>query len=64
MGLELIFGLGALVLGLAIAMGLVANRKRNLRNKRIGDAATKEQYRHPGSYDPEKFRRGLEPEKR
>jgi hypothetical protein len=61
MGLELIFGLGALVLGLAIAMGLIANRKRNLRNKRIGDAATKEQYRHPESYNPEQFRRGLKP---
>jgi hypothetical protein len=62
MGLELIFGLGALVLGLVIAGGLLANRKRNLRNQRIGEAAAKEQYRHPSSYNPEKFRRGLKPE--
>lgn len=61
MGMELVFGLGALVLGVVIAAGLIANRKRNLRNQHIGEAAAKEQYRHPDSYDPERFRRGLQP---
>jgi hypothetical protein len=62
MGLELVFGLGALILGVVIAGGLIANRNRNLRNRKIGEAAAKEQYRHPSSYDPEKFRRGLKPD--
>jgi len=59
MGLELFYGLGAVVLGLAVAWAVFTNKGRSPRNERIGDAATKEQYRHPESYDPEKFRHGL-----
>ncbi len=63
MGMELVYGLGALLLGGAIAWAMMANKHRSARNERIGDAATREQYRHPDDYDPEKFRRGLIPEK-
>ena len=63
MGLELFYGLGAVILGLAVAWALFANKSRSARNQRIGDAATREQYRHPESYEPEQFRRGLTPEK-
>lgn len=63
MGMELFYGLGAAALGLVLAWAIFTNRGRSARNERIGDAAAKEQYRHPESYNPDKFRRGLEPEK-
>lgn len=60
MGLEAFYGIGTLVLGAVIAYVLLKN-SRNPRNDRIGDAATREQYRHPETYEPEKFRAGLKP---
>lgn len=63
MGVELVYGLGALLLAGAIAWAMASNTHRNARNQRIGAAAVREQYRHPDSYDPEKFRRGLTAEK-
>jgi hypothetical protein len=61
--MELVYGLGALLLGGAIAWAMASNTHRSARNQRIGAAAVREQYRHPDSYDPGKFRRGLTPEK-
>jgi hypothetical protein len=58
---ELLFGVGVLILGVAIAWALVRNKYRNRANDAITDAATREQYTHPNSYDPNKFRHGLGP---
>jgi hypothetical protein len=60
MGLEVMYGIGALLLGAAICYALLRN-SRNPRNDRIGAAAAREQYRHPDTYEPEKFRAGLKP---
>lgn len=61
MGMELVFGLGGLIIGAILAYGILANRGRSARNDRIGDAAAREQYKHPESYNPEDFRKGLRP---
>jgi hypothetical protein len=56
------FGLfGAIVLGAVMAYADFRNRKQNPRNVRIAEAATREEYRHPDSYNPETFRQGLKP---
>jgi hypothetical protein len=52
---------GAIILGLVLAYSMVRNRARTPHNERIAEAATREQYRHPETYDPEQFRRGLRP---
>lgn len=57
----LILAIGAIILGLVLAWAVFRNQSRNRANDRIGDAAAREQYRHPESYDPEKFRAGLGP---
>lgn len=57
----LLLAIGAVVLGLVLAWGIVRNRRRNRDNDRIGDAAARAQYRDPGSYDAEKFRAQLGP---
>jgi hypothetical protein len=60
-GPELFFGIGAIILAVVIAWAILRNRARNHGNDRLTEAATREEYRHPGSYDPEKFREGLKP---
>ena len=51
--------IGAIILGLVLAYAIFRNRSRNPRNEQIAEAATREEYRHPDSYDPQTFRRGL-----
>jgi hypothetical protein len=60
-GPELFFGIGAIILAAVIAWAILRNRARNRGNDRLTEAATREEYRHPGSYDPKKFRQGLKP---
>lgn len=55
-----VYGIGALLLAAAIGYALLGN-SRNSRNDRIGDAATREQYHHPETYQPAEFRAGLKP---
>ena len=52
----LLLAIGAIILGLVLAWGIFRNRQRNRANDRIGDAAARDQYQHPHSYDPEKYR--------
>jgi hypothetical protein len=52
--------IGAVVLGLVLAYASLRNRSRSRKNDQIGQAATREEYRHPESYNPQKFRDGLE----
>jgi hypothetical protein len=51
--------IGAVVLTIVLAYSLFRNRNRSPRNERIAEAATREEYRHPDSYNPKPFRDGL-----
>ncbi len=51
MGLELAYGLGALVLALGLAWGIFQSRSRNRANDEVTDRATREEYDHPETYD-------------
>ena len=55
MGMERVFGLGAVILGGAIAGSMIRNRHRNLANAAVTDAATRAEYKRPESYDPKQF---------
>lgn len=61
--LELFYGLGTFILGAAVAWAVIRNSQRNHANDAVTEAATREEYRHPNSYDPEKFRAQLQPKK-
>ena len=61
MAMEIVYGIGGLILGLALAWALMRNQTRNRANDRIGDTAAREQYQHPNSYNPEKYRARLGP---
>ena len=52
--------IGALILGLALAYAMIRNRKRNRRAVKIGEAAAREEFLHPSSYNPQKFRNQLQ----
>ncbi|MBW8811990.1 MAG: hypothetical protein JF588_01075 [Caulobacterales bacterium] len=47
---EMLWGLGLVVLALALAWGLLQNRRRNRANDRITEEATREQYSNPADY--------------
>jgi hypothetical protein len=47
---EMLWGLGLVVLALALAWGLLQNRRRNRANDRITEEATREQYSDPAHY--------------
>jgi hypothetical protein len=49
MGMELVFGLGALLLGGAMMWAMPTKQQRSARNRRIGAAVVRERYRHFGS---------------
>lgn len=51
---EVLYGVGALVLVLALAWGTMQSRKRNRANDRVTEAATRESYEHPEAYKQEK----------
>ena len=55
MGMELVFGLGAVILGGAIAWSMIRNRHRNPANDAVTEAATRAEYKRPESYDPKHF---------
>lgn len=60
---ELLYGLGALFIALAIAYGLMRNRGRNKANDAITEQATLEEYQHPERYErtEEEFRERVRP---
>lgn len=59
MPLELLYGLGGLLLVAALYFGVRMNRTRNKANDKVIDAAVREQYRDPEGYDPKKFENKL-----
>jgi hypothetical protein len=61
MAMELVFGLGAIVLGLAIAWSVIRNRRRNPANDAVTEAATRAEYKRPESYDPKQFQPFVQP---
>ncbi|MCX8252809.1 hypothetical protein RHAL1_03909 [Beijerinckiaceae bacterium RH AL1] len=50
MGLEIGFFIGAVVLGAALAFGILQNRRRNRANDPVTEAAVREQYRDIDAY--------------
>ncbi|HMP62175.1 MAG TPA: hypothetical protein PKA17_03625 [Phenylobacterium sp.] len=60
---ELLYGLGALFIALAIAYGLMRNRGRNKANDAITEQATREEYQHPERYErtEDEFRERVRP---
>jgi hypothetical protein len=61
--MEVFFGIGTLILAAALAWAILRNRRRNRANDPITDAATREEYKHPASYNPEKYRAELHPKR-
>ena len=61
--LELLYGLGALLLMAALIYGFVQYKRRNRANDAITEAATHEEYSHPDTYqrEEEDFRRQIRP---
>ena len=51
---EMLFHIGWVVLGLALAYGLWKYYTRNKANDAVTEQATREQYEHPESYDNER----------
>ncbi len=58
---ELLYGVGTFILGAVIAWAILRNKYRNRTNDTVTEAATRAEYRHPNSYNPEKFRQELRP---
>lgn len=63
LGLELLFGLGALVLLGALVWGFTQYKRRNRANDAVTEAATRDEYDHPNTYkqDEEAFRDQVRP---
>lgn len=51
--LELLYGVGALLLAAALVWGVVQYRTRNKANDPLTEAATREEYDHPDRYQDE-----------
>ena len=61
--LEISFGIGTVALALGVVWAIIRNKQRNRANDPITEAATREEYEKPGTYDPEKFRARLHPKR-
>ena len=48
--LELLYGVGALVLLIALVWGITQYKSRNKANDPLTEAATREEYDHPDTY--------------
>jgi hypothetical protein len=48
--LELLYGVGALALLIALVWGITQYKSRNKANDRLTEAATREEYDHPDTY--------------
>ncbi|WP_369062001.1 hypothetical protein ABOZ73_07470 [Caulobacter sp. 73W] len=48
---EMAFPIGVILLGLALAYGLLRYKTRNKANDNITEEATREEYSHPATYD-------------
>lgn len=56
---EILYALGAVVLVIALYIGVRANRNRNKANDAVRDSAVKAEYRNPDGYDPKRFEKQL-----
>ena len=56
---EWLYGLGALVLVVALYIGTRMNKTRNKVNDKVTDAAVRASYRDPEGYDPKPFEKKL-----
>jgi hypothetical protein len=56
--LELLYGVGALVLLIALVWGITQYKSRNKANDALTEAATRDEYDHPDTYqkDEDAFR--------
>lgn len=64
MGMELVFIIGAVALGGALAFATIRNRQqRNRINDAVTEAATRAAYKRPDTYDENQFKRMLQPRK-
>lgn len=61
--LELLYGVGALLLAAALVWGIVQYRTRNKANDALTEAATREEYDHPDTYEQEQddFKKKVRP---
>ena len=61
--LELLYGLGALVLLIALVWGITQYKSRNRANDAVTEAATRDEYDHPDTYekDEDEFRKQVRP---
>lgn len=61
--LELLYGVGALLLAAALVWGIVQYRTRNKANDPLTEAATREEYDHPDRYQQEQddFKKRIRP---
>ena len=61
--LELLYGLGALVLLAALVWGIVQYKTRNKANDPLTEAATREEYDHPETYEQkqDEFKKQVRP---
>lgn len=53
---EIFYGIGVVVLAVGIAWGVLRNKHLNRANDQVTEAATKEAYEHPETYDEGKFK--------
>lgn len=51
MQLELLYGVGALLLAAALVWGIIQYRTRNKANDPLTEAATRDEYDHPDTYE-------------
>lgn len=63
LGLELLYGLGALALLAALVWGFTQHRRRNRANDAVTEAATRDEYDYPDTYqrDEQAFRDQIRP---
>ena len=61
--LELLYGVGALVLLVALVWGITQYKTRNKANDALTEAATREEYDHPDRYaaEEDEFRKQIRP---
>lgn len=61
--LELLYGVGALALLVALVWGIAQYKARNRANDPVTEAATREEYDHPDRYasEEDEFRKQIRP---
>ena len=58
---EILYGLGALVLLAVLVWGVTQYKTRNKANDRVTEAATRDEYDRPDTYDQDRFKDQVRP---